>query len=224
MKETSSVPRSAFREGAPSRNPLRRLYHWVLSWAESRYGEAALCGLSFIESSCFPIPPDVLLIPLVLGSPRRAVRLATLCTVASVLGGLAGYWIGHSLWYTGTADYSPLAQWCFGHMTWAGLTQQGFEHTQVLYREWNFWIVFIAAFTPIPYKLITITAGAFHVDLVLFTIASVIGRGARFFLFALLLRRFGDPMREWIERHFNWLTVAATAMLIGGFVVIKRFL
>ncbi|MBI4230572.1 MAG: DedA family protein, partial [Planctomycetes bacterium] len=163
----------------PSRNPLRRMYRWVLSWAESRYGEAALCGVSFVESSCFPIPPDALLIPLVLGKPSRAVRLATLCTIASTLGGLAGYGIGHFLWHTG-GEYSPLARWCFGHLAWLGLTLEGFETMQVRYEAWNFWIVFVAAFTPIPYKLITISAGAFGVALVPFTIASIAGRGTRF--------------------------------------------
>lgn len=203
------------------RNPVRRLYDWVISWADSPHGPAALGALSFAESSFFPIPPDTLLIPLVLGAPRNAWRLATLCTAMSVAGGLAGYAIGRFLWLNPDGGFSSLALWCFGHLSWCGLSEAGFLRVQEMYEQWNFWIVFVAAFTPIPYKLITITAGAFGVNPLVFTVASVIGRGARFFLVAGLLRAWGAPVRGWIDRNFNTAAIGATALLIGGFAAVK---
>ena len=191
---------------------IRKLYDWVLSWADTRYGVAALALLSFAESSFFPIPPDVLLIALCLGNRHKWFYFALVCSVASVLGGLAGYGIGWGLWQS-------VDSYFFAYVP--GFTPETFEAVKGFYEEWNFWIVFIAAFTPIPYKVITVTAGVMGINIPMFILASVIGRSARFFLVAYLLRRFGDPMKDFIDRRFNLLTVVFTIMLLAGFAALR---
>lgn len=188
----------------------RRLYDWVLHWAETPHGLVALFLLAFAESSFFPIPPDVLLIALVLGSLRRWVLFAGVCTVGSVLGGLAGYGIG--LFLMDTVGVRVIE---FYH------AQAYWEKVTRWYQLYDFWIVFTAAFTPIPYKVFTIASGAFQINLVGFTLASAIGRGARFFLVAGLLRAFGQPVRRFIDKYFDWLALAFVVLLIAGFAVIR---
>ncbi|CAN5603154.1 YqaA family protein [soil metagenome] len=215
----------------------RRLFNWVLSWAETPYALPALCVMSFVESSIFPIPPDVLLIPLVLGAATRWWRYALWCTVASVLGGMLGYGIGVFAWETlgtwivenvahvhvveveGRADIPlpPYMLKTFG----SGL---GGEYLFQVYDRWNAWIVFVFGLTPLPYKLVTITAGVARVDLVVFTIASIAARGLRFFVVAWIVRTWGPPARTFIERYFNGLAIAFVVLLIGGFAVLKLVL
>ena len=196
----------------------RRLYNWVLHWAESRYSGWALFLLAFAESSFFPVPPDVLLAPLTLGSRKKWWRFALSCSGASVVGGLLGYGIGHWLWFDGT-EYSGLALWCFAHIP--GLTEGHFEQAKAWYDNWDFWIVFAAGFTPLPYKVITISAGAFDIDFVMFLVASVVGRSARFFLVAGLFGRHGPTIKPFVDKYFNWLCVLFLAMLVGGFAALK---
>lgn len=193
------------------RGLVRRLYDWVLHWAETPYALPALFVLSFAESSFFPIPPDVLLIALCIGNVQKGYRFAAWCSIASVLGGMAGYGIGALLWTDGVRDF----------FTTYIFSQEKFDYVGGLYEHWNFWIVFVAAFTPIPYKVITITAGVFGVNFPLFVLASAIGRSARFFLVAWLFRRFGPPIKDFIERRFGLVTVLGTALLIGGFLAFK---
>jgi membrane protein YqaA with SNARE-associated domain len=196
----------------------RRLYNWVLGLAERRHSAWWLGGLSFAESSFFPIPPDVLLIPLVMGSRRRWLRFATVCSVASVLGAVLGYLIGWLMW--------DQLDWLFYNIP--GVSPEGVEHVEQLFAKWNFWIVFTAGFTPIPFKLITITAGLFFGDrlgmFVVFLAASAVSRSARFFIVAGLLYRYGQPIRRWIDKYFNWVCLAFTILLVGGFVVVKYLL
>lgn len=191
---------------------IRRLYDWVLSWAATPYGTPALALLSFAESSFFPIPPDVLQIALTLGNLRRWAFYAFVSTAASVLGGMAGYAIGHGFWHLAGELF-------FRHVP--GFTPEVFGKVQAYYEQYNFWIVFIAAFTPIPYKVITIAAGVCNVHFLPFVLASVVGRGGRFFLVGLLLRKWGQPAREFIERRFEICTLAFGALLVGGFLVLK---
>lgn len=198
---------------------LRKLYDWVLHWAETPYGPIALFLLAFAESSFFPIPPDALLIALVLGATQKAFRFALNCTVASVLGALLGYTIGHFLWWTPSNEFTSIAMFFFNNIP--GFTEKLFFDVQKMYDQYDFWIVFTAGFTPIPYKVITISSGAFNIDLFMFIVASVISRGARFFLVAFLIWKFGPQIRDFIDKYFNWLAVAFTVLLIGGFVVIK---
>ncbi|MBN1466575.1 DedA family protein [candidate division KSB1 bacterium] len=201
------------------KNIVRKLYDWVLGWAESPYGGLALFILAFAEASFFPIPPDPLLIALVLGAQAKAFKFALTCTLASVIGACFGYFIGHSLWWAGTGEFSGLANWFFAHIP--GFTHDIFYRVQGLYAQWNFWIVFTAGFTPIPYKVFTITAGAFDVSFGMMVMASVISRGARFFLVAWMIWKWGEPIKGFIDKYFNWLAIAFTMLLIGGFVLIK---
>lgn len=198
---------------------LRKLYDWVLHWAETPYGPLALFILAFAESSFFPVPPDALLIALVLGATTKAFKFALNCTIASVLGALLGYTIGHFLWWTPSNEFTSIAMFFYNNIP--GFTQKLFFDVQNMYDRYNFWIVFTAGFTPIPYKVITVSAGAFNIDIVMFVIASVISRGARFFLVAFLIWKFGPQIRNFIDKYFNWLAIAFTVLLIGGFVAIK---
>ena len=198
---------------------LRKLYDWVLHWADTPYGAPALFILSFMESSFFPIPPDPLLIALVLGGRNKAFRFAANCTTASVLGALFGYAIGYYVWWSGPDNFSSVAWFFFQHIP--GFSVELFRYIQGLFEKWNFWIIFTAGFTPIPYKVFTVSGGAFNVNLPMFLIASIISRGARFFLVAFLIWKFGPLIKSFIDRYFNWLAVLFTILLIGGFLLVK---
>lgn len=198
---------------------VRKLYDWVLHWAETPYGPIALFLLAFAESSFFPIPPDALLIALALGVRNKAFNFALNSTIASVLGALLGYAIGYYLWWSSPNEFSSVAHFFFNNVP--GFKENVFYDVKNLYEQYNFWVVFTAGFTPIPYKVITISAGAFDINLLVFTIASIISRGARFFLVAFLIWKFGPTIKSFIDKYFNWLAIAFTVLLIGGFVVIK---
>lgn len=189
---------------------LRRLYDRVMGMAEHRHALPALGAVSFAESSFFPIPPDVLLVPMVLARPKRAWVIASVCTVASVLGGLAGYAIGALLF---EALGRPIVEFY-------GLGAQ-FAEFQGRYNALGAWIVFAAGFTPIPYKVFTIASGVTGLDIAVFTLASLLSRGARFFLVATLLHFFGVPIRAFIEKWLPLLTFVFLALLISGFFVLK---
>ncbi len=189
--------------------PLRRLYDWVLSWAHHRHAPLALFLLAFAESSFFPVPPDVLLIALALGIPARAFRLALITTAGSVLGGLAGYAIGYGF-------MASAGQWILDVYNF----HAQFEKIRDLYLEYDIWAVAIAGFTPIPYKIFTIAAGAFDMDVWRFTLASLVSRGARFFLLAWLINHYGAAIKNFIDRYFNALTLLFVALLIGFFVLV----
>jgi membrane protein YqaA with SNARE-associated domain len=191
---------------------IRKLYDWVLGWADTRHGVTALAVLSFAESSFFPIPPDVLLVALCLGNRAKWLRFALVCSVASILGGLVGYGIGWGFWQS-------LDQYFFAYVP--GFSPEKFEAVKSIYEDWNFWIVFVAAFTPLPYKVITITAGVMAINLPMFFVATVVGRSARFFLVSALLARYGEPVRDFIDRKFNLVTIAFAVLLVGGFVVLE---
>ena len=203
-------------------NYLRRLYDWILHWAETKYGVPALFLLALAESSFFPIPPDVLLIPLALGARSKAIRFALVCSVASIVGGIAGYAIGYFAWWSGSEAYSVVALFFFNHIP--GFTEQVFLNIQEKYEIYNFLIVFTAGFTPIPFKIITISAGAFSVNFPMFLLASTVSRSARFFLVALLIRQFGEPITAFIDKYFNVLSIIFTLLLIGGFLVLKTLI
>ncbi|NQV38469.1 MAG: DedA family protein [Candidatus Marinimicrobia bacterium] len=201
---------------------IKRLYDWVLHWAHTRYGVAALVILSFAEASFFPIPPDLLLIALALGARKKALRFASYCSIASILGGIAGYGIGYLVWWDSAGNFSTIASFFFKHIP--GFTPELFASIQVLYETWNFWIIFTAGFTPIPFKVFTISAGAFDISMVMFILASIISRSARFFLVAGLIWKYGEPIRSFIDKYFNLLAIAVTILLIGGFAMIKLLL
>ncbi len=202
-------------------NIHRYLYDWVLSWAESPSGAVALFVLAFAESSFFPIPPDVLLIALVLGAREKAWRYAATCSTASIVGGLFGYFIGWGLWYSG-GNFSPIAMFFFDYVP--GFTVDVFNQVAALYEKYGFWIVFTAGFTPLPYKVITITAGVAKIDIGVFVVASLVSRSLRFLLVAGLIWKFGPPIREFIEKRFNLLAIVFVVLLVGGFVLISYVL
>ena len=257
----------------------RRLYNWVIHFADTPHGERALFLLSFAESSFFPVPPDVLLAPLTLGAPKKWFRFALSCSIASVLGGILGYMIGIFLWtmvggffhnyipgfgydsitfYEGTKtlgtfsadganstflhseptypiEFFPAEGQPYpGNFTpgpWGPLwvseehvssfTIEPFTKVGSLYSEHDWKIVAIAGFTPLPYKVITITAGVFKINFLIFVIASALSRSARFFIVAGLFGWKGETIRPFIEKYFNWLSLAFVILLVGGFAVLK---
>ena len=195
--------------------PVRRLYDWVLHWAETPYGVAALFMLALAESSFFPIPPDPLLIALCLGAASKSLRFALIATSASVLGGIIGYGIGAGAW--------DLAEpWFYQYVP--GVSPEAFEQVQALYDRWDFWAIFFAGLTPIPYKVFTLSAGVFSINFGIFVIASVLSRSIRFFVLAGLIFKFGKPIASFIDRYFNLLAWIFGIMLLGGFLVIELLL
>jgi len=191
---------------------LKSLYDWVLHWANTPYGIPALFLLAFAESSFFPIPPDVLLIALSLSIPKKAFRYAAVCTIGSVLGGACGYLIGWQFW--------GLAKGILFNY----IDPAGFESVRNYFIRYEAWAVSIAGFTPVPYKIFTIAAGFLRADFMVFFIASVLSRGARFFLVSALIYKFGPPIRAFIDKYFNILTYAFMFLLIGGFLLVKYVL
>lgn len=190
---------------------IRRLYDWVLSWSGSRWGWLALLFIALFEANWFPLPPDVLLIALCLGATKRSFRFATICLIGSVTGAALGYGIGHFLWITPQGDPTALANLFYDHV----FSIESFQNVGNLYDRFNFWIVFTAGFTPLPFKLFTIAGGMFNINFVMFIIASFVSRGMRFFLIAGLIWKFGAPIKSFIDKYFNLLATIFTIMLIG---------
>ena len=189
---------------------LRRIYDWTMTLAARPNALPALGVVSFIESSFFPIPPDAMMLPMVLARPDRAWTIALVATVASVVGGIAGYAIGYYLFETIGRSVIEL----YGY-------HDGFEAFRAAYAEWGLWIILVKGMTPIPYKIVTIASGAAAFDFPLFVIASIATRGARFFLVAALLKYFGPPIREFVERRLTLVTTVFVVCLVGGFVAVK---
>lgn len=190
---------------------IKRLYNWILSWSESRWGWLALFTIALFEASFFPLPPDILLIALCLGATKRSFRFATICLVGSVLGAALGYMIGYFLWTTPSGEATALANLFYEYI----FSVDSFNNVGALYDRFNFWIVFTAGFTPLPFKLFTIAGGMFHINFLMFIIASIVSRGMRFFLIAWLIWKFGAPIKSFIDKYFNLLATLFTIMLIG---------
>ena len=191
---------------------VRQIYDKCLLWVQSPYGVWALFFIAVAESSFVPIPPDVFLMVLCIAVPPKSFRYAAICAVGSVLGGMLGYGLG--LGFMDTVGVKILE--------WYGLHDK-YEVVQNLYRQYDALAVGAAGFTPLPYKLFTITAGAFKINFVTFTLVSIVSRSARFFLVAAFIYKFGAPVRHFIERYFNLLTIIFFILLIGGFLVVRLF-
>ncbi|MDX2263395.1 MAG: YqaA family protein [Hyphomicrobiales bacterium] len=189
---------------------LRGLYNWTMRFAGKPYAVGALVAVSFAESSFFPIPPDVLLIPMALARRDKALTLAGWCTLASVAGGILGYAIGALL-------YDSVGQWLINAYGYGDKVEQ----FRAWYADYGAWIILIKGLTPIPYKLVTIASGIAGYDFLMFVLLSLITRGARFYLEAWLLKRYGEPIRDFIEHRLEWITAGVGAALIGGFVLVK---
>jgi membrane protein YqaA with SNARE-associated domain len=189
---------------------IRRLYDWMMRMAAHPRAPYALCGVAFVESSVFPIPPDVMLVPMILADRSKAWSFATLCLVASVLGGLAGYAIGYYLF---ALIGRPV-------LAFYGLTEK-YEQTRLLLADWGPWILIAKGWTPFPYKVLTIGAGVFKMRLGPFVLASIVARAMRFYLVAALLYWFGEPIRTFVERHLSLVTTAFLVLLVGGLLAVR---
>jgi len=196
-----------------NKNIIRRLYDWVLHWAETPYGMWALFLIAFAESSFFPIPPDVLLIALAISIPTRAFHFALVATIGSLIGGIAGYGIGM---FGYDSIGRPIVEFYHGQEIMKAIKER--------YDEYGFWGVLVAAITPLPYKIFTISSGMFSFDFFQFMIASIIGRSVRFFAVAGLIWKFGKPIKGFIDKYFNLLATLFIILLIGGFIIIKYLL
>jgi membrane protein YqaA with SNARE-associated domain len=192
---------------------FKRLYQWILSLSESRYAPLALAAVAFAESSFFPIPPDVILIPMSLAKPRRALHYAAIATVASVVGGMVGYAIGALL-------YETLGQWLI-HVYGYADKMAALKET---YAHWGALVILVKGLTPIPYKLVTIVSGVLGYNFAIFVLLSVVTRGARFFLLAGALNWFGDPLRVALERHFALFLGLIAIIIVAGFWIAARML
>ena len=191
---------------------FKRLYDWTLALAESPRAPWALAAVSFAESSFFPIPPDVILVPMSLANPKKAWFYAGLCTVASVLGGIVGYGIGYLL-------YDTIGQWLINLYGYAAKM----ESLRQFYDQWGWLFILIKGMTPIPYKLVTIVSGLLEYNFFLFVVLSMITRGARFFFLAAILNKFGDNIRTLLEKHFALFMTLIVVMIVGGFWLAARF-
>jgi membrane protein YqaA with SNARE-associated domain len=198
------------QEQTKRRGILRRLYDWTVAWSERKGAVWALFGIAVIESSVFPIPPDVLLLALAVGSPQRALWFATVTSVGSVIGGMIGYWIGYSAWHAVKGFFIPYI-----------FSQGTFDRVQDLYQGNAFVAILTAAFTPIPYKVFTIAAGVFEVGFLTLVMASILGRSARFFMVGGAIYLFGAQVRVLIEKYFDWLAWALLILGVGGFLALK---
>lgn len=189
---------------------LRRLYDWTLSLAAGPRANVALFGVSFAEASFFPLPPDILLVPMILARPEKAYRLAILCGLASTFGGMLGYAIGALL-------YDTLGLWII-QLYGYGEKIDAFREA---YAQWGLWIILLKGLTPIPYKLVSITSGFAGYDVFLFFFLSVISRVLRFLAVAWLLKRYGEPVREFIEKRLELSAILMLVVVVGGFVLVK---
>ncbi|MGB6969804.1 MAG: YqaA family protein [Methyloceanibacter sp.] len=189
---------------------LKGLYDRVIELSKGRYALPALAAVSFAESSFFPVPPDVILVPMALANPAKARLYALVCTIASVLGGLVGYAIGALL-------YDTLGHWLISAYGYG----EGIDAFREAYAKWGAWIILIKGMTPIPYKIVTIASGFAGYNLFYFVLLSIITRGARFYLEAELLRIYGEPIREFIERRLTLVTTGFLAAIVGGFFIAK---
>ena len=189
---------------------FKKLYNWVIHWSKSAHALFALFLVAFSESSFFPVPPDVLLIAIVLNQHKKWFKAAGICLLGSVLGGICGYFIGKAVW-------DIVSPFFFRYI----FSEAIFTSVRELYKRYEFWAVFTAGFTPIPYKVFTIAGGVCRINFFVFVIASVLSRGARFFMVAILLRIFGAKVKTFIEKYFNIITIIFVIALFGGFFIIK---
>jgi membrane protein YqaA with SNARE-associated domain len=185
---------------------FKRLYNWTLSLAESRHSTLALAGIAFAESSFFPLPPDLILLPMSLAKPNKAWFYAAVCTAASVVGGILGYAIGALLYDTLGQKIIAL----YGYGPRIGVLREFYAH-------WGWAFILVKGLTPIPFKLVTIVSGLLGYNLPLFILLSLITRGARFFLVAAAMNRYGDSVRVWMDKHFAWFIAILLAIIVFGF-------
>lgn len=209
-KHTSTTSKQTTLYNKP--NVIRKLYDWVLVWAEHPNAPLALFLIAFAEATFFPIPPDVLLIAMAVAAPHKALRFAIICTLGSLLGGIVGYAMGWGLW-------ANISQYFYLYVP--GFSEQGFNTMAAHFSDNTFWTIFTAGFTPIPFKIFTITAGAAAVPVMIFIAGAAISRGLRFGILSALIMWFGPSVKHWIDRYFNLLTLLVMLILIAIVVVMQ---
>ena len=192
---------------------LKNLYHWTLSLAQSRHAPLALGLIAFAESSFFPIPPDALLVPMSVAQPRKAWSYALICTLGSVLGGVLGYAIGALL-------FDSVGQWLINLYGYG----EKMGALKTFYDEYGAWFILLKGLTPIPFKLVTIVSGVLHYNFPLFVLLCLVTRGARFFILALLMNKFGEPIKAALEKYFGWFLLILLVAVVGGFWLAARAL
>jgi len=197
---------------------LRKLYNWVLNWSKSPFGIYALFILSFLESFIFPIPPDVLLIALAVGSRLKALKFALICSLGSIIGAIVGYSIGFYLWW----DFNGISDFFYNNIS--SLNINSFNNIKLYYEKYGFLIIFTAGFTPLPFKLITISSGAFNISFPIFIIASTLSRSSRFLLIAFLINKYGIAIESFIDKYFNILSLLFIFILFSAYLFIELFI
>lgn len=199
---------------------IKKLYDWMLSWSESKWGWLALFFMALFEASWFPLPPDILLIALCIGATQKSFRFATICLVGSVIGGILAYILGHFAWYTSAGEPTAFAQFFYDHI----FSEATFTKVSDMYAEWDFVAVFTAGFTPLPFKIFTIAAGMCKINFVMFVIAAAIARAMRFFLIAWLIWKYGAPIKSFIDKYLNLLATLLAVLLVGITALVFVFL
>lgn len=199
---------------------IKKLYDWMLSWSESKWGWLALFIMALCEASWFPLPPDILLIALCIGATTKSFRFATICLAGSVIGGILAYMLGHFAWYTSAGEPTAFAQFFYDHI----FSEATFDKVSHMYDEWDFVAVFTAGFTPLPFKIFTIAAGMCKINFVMFVIAAAIARAMRFFLIAWLIWKYGAPIKTFIDKYLNLLATLLAVVLIGITALVLLFL
>lgn len=190
---------------------VKKLYNWMLSWSDSKWGWVALFFIALFEASWFPMPPDILLIALCIGATAKSFRFAAICLAGSVIGGILAYMLGHFAWYTSAGEPTAFAQFFYDHI----FSEATFAKVSQMYAEWDFVAVFTAGFTPLPFKIFTIAAGMCKINFVMFVIAATIARAMRFFLIAWLIWKYGAPIKTFIDKYLNLLATLLAVLLIG---------
>ena len=200
---------------------IRMLYNWVLTWAYSPYGPLALILISFTEAIIFPIPPDILLIALAISSRTKAFYYAFLCSISSILGGICGYYIGYYFWWDHGA-YTQIAEFFFHYIP--NFSKDAFIAIQDKYRKFDLMIIFTAGFTPLPYKIFSISAGINNISFPIFLLSTIISRSARFFLLSFLIFNYGEKIKDFIDYYFNLLTVIFILLFIGFYILLNNLI
>ena len=198
---------------------MKKITDWVLNWSKSPFAPFALLILAFSESVFFPVPPDLLLIVLVLAYRAKALKYAVYCAIGSVCGALVGYSLGHFIWINSSGNYTWFANIFFQNIP--GFSIEFFNSIKELYDKWDFWIIFTGGFAPVPYKIFTISAGVFDINLIMFFLSSVISRGLRYFIIAFLLWKFGEPLKIFVEKYYKRIAFGFTVCLLGCFLLFK---
>jgi membrane protein YqaA with SNARE-associated domain len=198
---------------------FKKFYNWVMLKAHSPYGKHILFVIAFVESILSLFPLTILFVALALANTKKTFQFSLISTLGAVTGAIAGYSIGHFAWIGQNNEYTDLAHFFFNNVP--AFSMEAYHNMQAIYREWDFIIIFTAGFTPMPFELITITSGVFHINFILFVLSAVVGRGARYFLLGFLIWRYGEKIKTFIEKYFNILAFGLTTCVISVLVVLK---